>query len=311
MEILKKVSEEFSGMRLDKVSSMIFEDYSRSQLKKWILEGRILLNNELASPRETVFTNDEIEINPISEIKTSWQPEDIDFEIIKEEKEYLIINKPSNLIMHPGAGCNIGTLANGLLFKFPKLKNIPRAGIVHRLDKDTSGIILVAKTEKFRNYFVQLLQERRVEKNYKAIVVGKIIGSFEINEPIGRDANNRTKMSVRSDGKEAYSFVRLEESYQNYSLLDISIKTGRTHQIRVHLSSKKLPIIGDKTYNASKHIAKDTPSVLVDVIRNFPRQALHSSQLSFEDPNTNEMLSFNATMHEDMKNLIDCFKKHI
>ena len=213
--------------------------------------------------------------------------------------------------MHPGAGSHKGTLANGLLFRYPELKNIPRAGIVHRLDKDTSGIILVAKTEKFRNYFVQLLQERRVEKNYKAIVVGKIIGSFEINEPIGRDANNRTKMSVRSDGKEAYSFVRLEESYQNYSLLDISIKTGRTHQIRVHLSSKKLPIIGDKTYNASKHIAKDTPSVLVDVIRNFPRQALHSSQLSFEDPNTNEMLSFNATMHEDMKNLINCFKKHI
>mgnify|MGYP001365662431 CR=1 FL=1 len=311
MEVVKKVSEEFSGMRLDKVSSMIFENYSRTQLKKWIIEGRILLNNELASPREIVSTNDEIEINPISEIKTSWEPEDIHFEIIKEEKEYLIINKPSNLIMHPGAGSHKGTLANGLLFRYPELKNIPRAGIVHRLDKDTSGIILVAKTEKFRNYFVQLLQERRVEKNYKAIVVGKIIGSFEINEPIGRDANNRTKMSVRSDGKEAYSFVRLEESYQNYSLLDISIKTGRTHQIRVHLSSKKLPIIGDKTYNASKHIAKDTPSVLVDVIRNFPRQALHSSQLSFEDPNTNEMLSFNATMHEDMKNLIDCFKKHI
>ena len=311
MEVVKKVSEEFSGMRLDKVSSMIFENYSRTQLKKWIIEGRILLNNELASPREIVSTNDEIEINPISEIKTSWEPEDIHFEIIKEEKEYLIINKPSNLIMHPGAGSHKGTLANGLLFRYPELKNIPRAGIVHRLDKDTSGIILVAKTEKFRNYFVQLLQERRVEKNYKAIVVGKIIGSFEINEPIGRDANNRTKMSLRSDGKEAYSFVRLEESYQNYSLLDISIKTGRTHQIRVHLSSKKLPIIGDKTYNASKHIAKDTPSVLVDVIRNFPRQALHSSQLSFEDPNTNEMLSFNATMHEDMKNLIDCFKKHI
>ena len=311
MEVVKKVSEEFSGMRLDKVSSMIFENYSRTQLKKWIIEGRILLNNELASPREIVSTNDEIEINPISEIKTSWEPEDIHFEIIKEEKEYLIINKPSNLIMHPGAGSHKGTLANGLLFRYPELKNIPRAGIVHRLDKDTSGIILVAKTEKFRNYFVQLLQERRVEKNYKAIVVGKIIGSFEINEPIGRDANNRTKMSVRSDGKEAYSFVRLEESYQNYSLLDISIKTGRTHQIRVHLSSKKLPIVGDKTYNASKHIAKDTPSVLVDVIRNFPRQALHSSQLSFEDPNTNEMLSFNATMHEDMKNLIDCFKKHI
>ena len=311
MEIVKKVSEEFSGMRLDKVSSMVFEDYSRSQLKKWIIEGRILLNNELASPRETVFTNDEIEINPISEIKTSWQPEDIDFEIIKEEKEYLIINKPSNLIMHPGAGCNKGTLANGLLFKFPKLKNIPRAGIVHRLDKDTSGIILVAKTEKFRNYFVNLLQERRVKKNYKACVVGSIIGSFEINDPIGRDKNNRTKMSVRPDGKEAHSFVRLEESYKNYSLLDISIKTGRTHQIRVHLNSKKLPIIGDKTYNPSKHIAKNTSTDLADVIRNFPRQALHSYHLSFEDPCTNEMLSFSAPLHEDMKNLINSLKKHI
>ena len=311
MEIVKKVSKELSGMRLDKVSSMIFGDYSRTQLKKWILEGRILLNNELASPRETVSTNDEIEINPISEIKTSWDPEDINFDIIKEEKEYLIVNKPSNLIMHPGAGCDQGTLANGLLFRYPELKNIPRAGIVHRLDKDTSGIVLVAKTEKFRNYFVHLLQERKVKKNYKAIVVGKIIGSFEIDEPIGRDIKNRTKMSVRPDGKEAYSFVKLEESYQNYSLLDISIKTGRTHQIRVHLSSKKLPIIGDKTYNPSKHIAKDTPNDLVDVIRNFPRQAIHSSQLSFEHPNSNEVLTFNAPMHEDMKNLIDSFKKHI
>ncbi|MAV61683.1 MAG: RluA family pseudouridine synthase [Gammaproteobacteria bacterium] len=311
MQIVKKVSEEFSGMRLDKASSIIFEDFSRTQLKKWIIEGRILLNNELASPKETVHTDDEIEINPISEIKTSWEPEEIHFEVIKEENEYLIINKPSNLIMHPGAGCHDGTLANGLLFRFPELRNIPRAGIVHRLDKDTSGIILIAKTEKFRNYFVQLLQERKVKKNYKAIVVGKIIGSFEITDPIGRDKNNRTKMAVRPDGKEAFSFVRLEESFQNYSLLDISIETGRTHQIRVHLSSKKLPIIGDKIYNPSKHIAKETRSDLVDVIRDFPRQALHSYRLSFEDPHTNEILNFEVPMHEDMKNLIKRFKKHI
>ena len=136
--------------------------------------------------------------------------------------------------MHPGAGCYEGTLANGLLFRFPELKNLPRAGIVHRLDKDTSGIILVARNEKFRNYFVSLLQERKVKKNYKAIVVGKTIGSFKITNPIGRDKNNRTKMSIRPDGKEAITFVKLEESYQNYSLLDVSIETGRTHQIRVH-----------------------------------------------------------------------------
>ena len=311
MQIVKKVSEEFSGMRLDKASSIIFEDFSRTQLKKWIIEGRILLNNELASPKETVHTDDDIEINPISEIKTSWEPEEIHFEVIKEENEYLIINKPSNLIMHPGAGCYEGTLANGLLFRFPELKNLPRAGIVHRLDKDTSGIILVARNEKFRNYFVSLLQERKVKKNYKAIVVGKTIGSFKITNPIGRDKNNRTKMSIRPDGKEAITFVKLEENYNNYSLLDVSIETGRTHQIRVHLTSKKLPIIGDKVYNPSRHIAKETPLDLIDIIRNFPRQALHSYQLSFEDPDTNEILSFHAPMHKDMENLINRFKKHI
>ena len=311
MEIIKKVPEELSGMRLDKVSSIIFEDFSRTQHKKWIIEGRILLNNELASPKDTVLINDEIEINPIAETKISWEPENIEFEVLNEEENYLIINKPSNLVMHPGAGCFEGTLANGLLYRFPELKKIARAGIVHRLDKDTSGILLVARTEKFRNYFVNLLQERKVKKNYKAIVVGKIIGSFEITDPIGRDKNNRTKMSVRPDGKEAHSFVKLEENYKNYSLLNISIKTGRTHQIRVHLSCKKLPIIGDKTYNPSKNISRDTPEDLIDVIKDFPRQALHSYQLAFEDPDTKETISYCAPMHKDMQSLINKLKKHI
>ena len=311
MEILKKVPEELSDIRLDKACSIIFEDFSRTQHKRWIIEGRTLLNNELASPKDIVCKYDEIQINPVSEKKTSWMGEDVDFDVIKKEKDYLIINKPSNLIMHPGAGCNVGTLANGLIFRFPELKNIPRVGIVHRLDKDTSGIVLVARTEKFRNYFVNLLQERKVKKGYKAIVVGKILGSFEITDPIGRDKNNRTKMSIRPDGKEAHTFVKLIENYQNYSLLDISIKTGRTHQIRVHLSSKKLPIIGDSTYNPSKNIAKETPNDLKNIIRDFPRQALHSYQLSFKDPDSNEMLNFNAPMHQDMENLIKIFKKHI
>tara|TARA_B100001113_G_scaffold351319_1_gene350156 strand:- start:2136 stop:3071 length:936 start_codon:yes stop_codon:yes gene_type:complete len=311
MEILKKVPEELSDMRLDKACSIIFNDFSRTQHKKWIIEGRILLNNELASPKDIVCIYDEIQINPVTEKKTSWVGEDIDFEIIKEEKDYLIINKPSNLIMHPGAGCDTGTLANGLIFRFPELKNIPRVGIVHRLDKDTSGIVLVARTEKFRNYFVNLLQERKVKKNYKAIVVGKILGSFEIIDPIGRDKNNRIKMSIRPDGKEAHSFIKLEENYHNYSLLDISIKTGRTHQIRVHLSSKKLPIIGDNTYNPSKNIAKETPAALKKIIREFPRQALHSYSLSFMEPDSNEMLNFKAPMPKDMENLIKIFKKHI
>ena len=307
----KKVTPEFSNMRLDKVSSEMFKDFSRTQLKRWILEGRILLNNELALPKDTVHVDDVIEINPITEKKNFWEPEDIYFDVMAEERDYLIINKPSNLIMHPGAGSNNGTLANGLLYKYPELENIPRAGIVHRLDKDTSGVLLVARTEKFRNYFVQELQERKVKKNYIAAVVGKIIGSLAIDDPIGRDKNNRTKMSIRPDGKEAYSFIKLEKDFNNYSLLDVSIKTGRTHQIRVHLASKKLPIIGDKTYNPSGNIAKNTPKELIDFIRNFPRQALHSSKLSFVDPETYEDISFDAPIPQDIKNLISQLKKHI
>ena len=149
----KKVTPEFSNMRLDKVSSEMFKDFSRTQLKKWILEGRILLNSELALPKDNVHVDDVIEINPITEKKNFWEPEDICFDVMAEEKDYLIINKPSNLIMHPGAGSNNGTLANGLLYKYPELENIPRAGIVHRLDKDTSGVLLVARTEKFRRQY--------------------------------------------------------------------------------------------------------------------------------------------------------------
>jgi len=307
----KKVTAEFSNMRLDKVSSEMFKDFSRTQLKRWILEGRILLNNELALPKDNVHVDDVIEINPITEKKNFWEPEDIYFDVMEEEKDYLIINKPNNLIMHPGAGSNNGTLANGLLYRYPELENIPRAGIVHRLDKDTSGVLLVARTDKFRNYFVKELQERKVKKNYIAVVVGKIIGSLAIDDPIGRDKNNRTKMSIRPDGKEAHSFIKLEEDLNNYSLLDVSIKTGRTHQIRVHLASKKLPIIGDKTYNPSGNIAKNTSKELIDLIRNFPRQALHSSKLSFEDPETHEDISFNAPIPKDIKNLISQLKKHI
>jgi len=310
MEIIKTVPENISKSRLDKVCSEIFDDFSRSQLKKWILEGRILLNNEIALPKDLVSKNDEISLNPVSEEKISWQAEDISFDVIFENKDYLIINKPFNLVMHPGAGCNQGTLANGLLFFYPELKTIPRAGIVHRLDKDTSGILLVAKTEKFRNYFIQLLQERKVKKLYKAVVVGKTVGSFEISEPIGRDRNNRTKMSIRSDGKEALTFVKLNESLNNYSLLDVRIETGRTHQIRVHLGNKKLPIIGDKTYNPSNNIAKETPKELIETIRTFPRQALHSYQLSFMDMDTDEMMSFVAPLPDDIKKLIETLKKH-
>ena len=273
MTAIKKVPGSLSNMRLDKVSSEIFEDFSRTQLKKWIIEGRILLNGDISSPKEIVQENDEIEINPVSEEKVSWEPEDIHIDVIHETEHYLIVDKQPGIVMHPGAGCKNGTLANGLVHHYPELKNLPRCGIVHRLDKDTSGILAVARTEGFRNYFVSLLQERKIKKSYKAIVVGNVIGSFRINDPIGRDKNNRLKMAIRSDGKESESFIQKEKSFDNYSLLNVSILTGRTHQIRVHLTNNQLPIIGDKTYNPAGRIAKNTSPELIEIIRKFPRQA--------------------------------------
>ena len=311
MEITKKVLNQHSNKRLDKASSEIFSDFSRSQLKKWIQEGRVLLNNEIASPKDHVYEDDEIMVNPISENKISWDPEKIKFKVIYENDDFIIVDKPCDLVMHPGAGCFDGTLANGLIFIYPELKKIPRAGIVHRLDKNTSGILLIARTLKFRNYYVNLLQERKVIKKYKAIVVGKINSSFEINQPIARDKKNRTKMTIRQDGKEALTYVRLEKTFNNYSLLDISIKTGRTHQIRVHLNYKQHPIIGDKTYNPANNIAKSTPSDLANVIRSFPRQALHSYYLGFQDMNNNKLIVFESEMPNDMKSLITNFEKHL
>ena len=308
--MIKNISADIANKRLDKAASELFDSYSRTQIKKWILEGRILVNGDLSKPRDFVHENDEIEINPTEEKKVSWEPQDINFDIYHECEDFIIINKPSGLIMHPGSGCYDGTLANGLIHKYPDLENIARCGIVHRLDKDTSGVLLVARNEKFRNYFIDLMQQRKVTKKYTAVVVGSTLGSFSIEDSIGRDKSNRTKMSVRSDGKEALTFVKTSERVGNYSILDIAIETGRTHQIRVHLLSKKLPIIADITYDPSRTIAKETSSELIEIIRSFPRQALHARFLSFDCPETQKEMSFEIPIPTDIQNLIKDIKKH-
>ena len=308
--MIKNVPTDLENKRLDKASAELFPEFSRTQIKKWILEGRIIVNGELSKPKEIVQENDEIEVNPVEEKKVSWAAQNISFEVHHESDDFIIINKPSGLVMHPGSGCYDGTLANGLIFKYPELVNLPRSGIVHRLDKDTSGVLLIAKNEQFRNYFIDQMQQRKVIKEYTAIVVGSTLGSFSIEEPIGRDKFNRTKMSIRPDGKEALTFIKSSERIGNYSILDIAIETGRTHQIRVHLSSKKLPIIGDHTYDPGRTIAKESSEELIKIIRSFSRQALHARFLSFVCPKTKKEISFNIPVPVDMENLATNIKKH-
>ena len=309
MATTKRVSKDLINLRLDKATSVLYEEFSRTKLKEWILNGNILLNGEIASPREKVNLDDEIEVNPVNEVSTEWYPEDVNFSVLHETDDFLIVDKPINLVIHPGAGISSGTLANGLLFKFPKLEELPRAGIVHRLDIDTSVLLVVAKNEKFRLYFIDLLQSRKVKKNYRAMVIGTLRGNLEIDVPIGRDKNNRTKMTCREDGKEAITYVKSIESYGGYSLLDVEIETGRTHQIRTHLAHKKLPIIGDKTYNTRKIIAKDTPDELKNFIRSFPRQALHAHKIGFKLPDTEDDVVFESKIPNDFKELITTLEK--
>ena len=308
--MIKNITADLENKRLDKASAELFPEFSRTQIKKWILEGRIIVNGELSKPKEIVQENDEIEVNPVEEKKVSWAAQNISFEVHHESDDFIIINKPSGLVMHPGSGCYDGTLANGLIFKYPELVNLPRSGIVHRLDKETSGVLLIAKNEQFRNYFIDQMQQRKVIKEYTAIVVGSTLGSFSIEEPIGRDKFNRTKMSIRPDGKEALTFIKSSERIGNYSILDIAIETGRTHQIRVHLSSKKLPIIGDHTYDPGRTIAKESSEELIKIIRSFSRQALHARFLSFLCPKTEKEISFNIPVPGDMENLATNIKKH-
>ena len=303
--IHKNISEEQNNSRLDQAPTSIFKDYSRSQIQRWILHGNLLVNGEILKAKDKVHTGDEISLDPIFENRVSWDGEDIPIQIFHEEEDFLIVNKSPGLVMHPGAGCHDGTLANALAFHFPDLKQLPRCGIVHRLDKDTSGLLVVAKNEKFRNFFVNKLQERQVYKQYEALVVGQVIGSFSIDDPIERDPRNRVKMRVTDFGRDALSHVSLIKFYEGYSHISIEIETGRTHQIRVHLCNHKLPIIGDGLYNPRNLIAKNTPGSLITGIQNFSRQALHASKIRFPSMKGSSFFEFQSDLPEDMQSLIE------
>ena len=303
-QVIKNITEDLHNSRLDQAATLLFEDFSRSQIQRWIESGNLLVNGELLRPKDKVHSGDELLLEPILENRVSWEGEDINLEVSHEEENFLIINKPYDLVMHPGTGCNNGTLANALAFHYPQLIQLPRCGIVHRLDKDTSGLVVIAKTEKFRNYFVNKLQSREVFKQYEALVVGQVIGSFSIDQAMERDPRNRVKMRATDFGREAVSHVSLIQFYNGYSHIAIEIETGRTHQIRVHLSHHKLPIIGDRTYNPRNVVAKDTSKDVISLIQNFPRQALHAKKIGFKVMGSDREFEFEVPAPEDIQSLI-------
>lgn len=300
-----------NGKRLDAALSQLVPDYSRAQLQNWIKEGAVSVNNRLIQkPKTPVATDDYIEILATLFENTSAQAEAIPLAIVFEDEDLLVINKPVGLVVHPGAGSPNGTLMNALLHYLPDLSNIPRAGIVHRLDKGTSGLLVIAKTLPMHNALIKAMQKRKIHREYRALVQGHMISGGTIDEPMGRHPTHRTKMAVVRSGREAITHYRVLEKFAHHSLLSVQLETGRTHQIRVHLAHIGYPIVGDSTYGKQR-IFKHLPDALQAALHAFKHQALHAYKLALTNPLTKTEHEWTAPLPEDFQRLIQLLEKGI
>ena len=306
-----KLSSLHAGSRLDVVIAKEYPEYSRTHIKRWIEKGFLTLNGKQVKPRTKIMGNEIVEIRAEEEELIKDLPEDMDIDIIFEDEDLIVVNKASNLVVHPGAGNKKGTLVNGLLAYNKNLSFLPRAGIVHRLDKNTSGLLISAKNESTYINLVRQLKERLISRKYLALVVGEPISGGKIDEPLGRHPRFRTKQAVVKKGKNALTFYKIVEKYRGYSLLEASLSTGRTHQIRVHFSYLGYPIVGDNTYGGKRKFPAGISEMTREKISQFPRQALHASKLQFRHPQTGNKVSLHAPLPRDMSDLISFLKRNV
>jgi 23S rRNA pseudouridine1911/1915/1917 synthase len=303
------VEDSQAGKRLDQVVAQLFSDYSRSRLTAWIKDGRVTVEGAQRRPRDKVWAGERIRVRAEPEPQVACVPQDIPLDIRYEDDHVLVINKPADLVVHPAAGNPDGTVQNALLFHAPGLVNLPRAGIVHRLDKDTTGLMVVAKSEIAYKTLVAALQARDVHREYRALVVGELIAGGTIDEPIGRHPTQRTRMAVHPSGKPAVTHYRVEEQFRGHTLLDVRLETGRTHQIRVHMAFIRHPLFGDPVYGGRLRLPGGADQPLVDIMRAFRRQALHAYRLGFHHPVTGEEMLFEAELPDDMENLLQLLRE--
>jgi 23S rRNA pseudouridine1911/1915/1917 synthase len=307
----KKIPPELSGKRLDLAASISFPEYSRSLIQKWIKDGFLTLDQKKVSQKQRVKPDQEILINVELKAEENWEAEKIPLDMIYEDQDIMVINKPTGLVVHPGAGRKSNTLLNALLYHCPELKNLPRAGIIHRLDKDTSGLLVIAKTLPARTKLVAMMQKRLIKREYETIVRGIFPQNMTIEKPIGRHAVKRKIMTVKESGKIAISHIKVIKRFKNYSYLLVSLETGRTHQIRVHLSHLNFPIVGDQTYGKKQKIPVSTSAELKGFLENFKRQALHARFLEFDHPISKKHLKFVAPLPEDFDKLLQLLQKSL
>ena len=304
-----EVQPEQMGQRLDQTLAELFPEYSRSRLKTWIEADLVKLNERITNiPREKVLGGEKIEITVEVEDETRFEPENIPLNIVYEDDDIIVINKPKDLVVHPGAGNPNGTVLNALLYHYPPIAEVPRAGIVHRLDKDTTGLMVVAKTIPAQTKLVRDLQNRKITREYEAVASGIMTKGGTVDQPMARHATKRTLMAVHPMGKPAVTHYRIMENYRNYTRLRLRLETGRTHQIRVHMAHIAHPLLGDQTYGGRPRPPKNASEDFMEVLRNFKRQALHAVMLRLAHPITGEMMEWYAPLPDDFVELLNALK---
>ncbi|MGL1958783.1 MAG: 23S rRNA pseudouridine(1911/1915/1917) synthase RluD [Colwellia sp.] len=294
------------GKRLDQALAQMFPDYSRSRLKDWILAGSVSVNGEVQTrAREKMYGGENIIIDAEVEAEQRFEAQNIPLNIVYEDDDILVINKPAGLVVHPGAGNPDGTVLNALLHHCPSLDVVPRAGIVHRLDKDTTGLMVVAKTIAAQTNLVDALQLREITREYEAVANGLMTAGGMVDEPIGRHSTKRTHMAVTFSGRPSVTHYRVMEKYRLHTRLRLRLETGRTHQIRVHMSHISHPLVGDPVYGGRPRPPKNSTPELLTMLRGFKRQALHAAMLSLYHPITGELMTWHADLPDDFVELID------
>jgi len=306
-----EIGAELAGKRLDQALAGLFEDYSRSRLQTWIREGRVLVNGVRLRPRDKVALGDRVELHALLEDQVECRPQPVPLNLVFEDQHLLVINKPAGLVVHPAAGNPDGTLQNGLLYHDASLAELPRAGIVHRLDKDTTGLMVVAKTQLAYQRLVAALAAREVKREYRALVVGKLNVGGTIDQPIGRHPTQRTRMAVHPGGKPAVTHYRVLEKFRAHTLLRVNLESGRTHQIRVHMAHIRHPLFGDPVYGGRLQIPGGAEEALRQIMRGFGRQALHAKRLGLVHPHSGKPMQWDAPLPDDMAELLEALRADI
>ncbi|KXF82898.1 23S rRNA pseudouridine(1911/1915/1917) synthase RluD [Enterovibrio coralii] len=310
LELSSTVNESQLGQRLDQALAELFPDYSRSRIKEWILADKVSVDGEIVNkPRVKMMGGEEIVVQAEIEDEKRWEAQDIPLNIVYEDDDILVINKPRDLVVHPGAGCPDGTVLNGLLYRYPEIAEVPRAGIVHRLDKDTTGLMVVAKNIPTQTRLVRALQKRKkFTREYEAIAIGTMTGGGTVEKAIGRHSTKRTHMAVQELGKPAITHYRVVEHFRAHTRLRLRLETGRTHQIRVHMAYLNHPLIGDQLYGGRPRPPRNAGDELIQTLRKFDRQALHAVMLRIEHPTTKEVMEWHAPVPDDMVHLTEVLR---